>query len=739
MGKKKASVKKAAKAEEKAHKAAEKQTSVKKTSVKKKASVKKEKAPAVKKSSAKSNPAIVELDLDELVNADKLGNAGAIAHGLTHVEPRAPSPFANKQGRDALNQIGTDGYKEFQNTGTNANKQGRDALNQIGTDGYEEFQNTGTNVDKSARDALAAGTFNDTRQALKDSAAKLVAQQEAEDARKLRVAADAEAVRINAQGDAAKDSNDARAKMVAERIRKAALKKERDEQLAAERAEEAARVRSEKQAAADAKTAAKEAKKQAVLAEKADWAAQVKTIESKGLSVFEKNMALKALREVDALRKAEAAKIAAEEEVEAKREAKQSFMSRFQVPTGPVSKTAGDMTMARNRSARQNSTWSVPKSDGSRSGAHREPVRMPEFDPQKQYQANHKHLATNRRPVGKAKGVFNAINEDLDYEGISGFGELDLGTSIYVETLIWSFHNRKSVNDFLDMVKEIRDEGRQAEAYYQVFEIPADVAARSTPVPLRQVGNAYVPSSAIQVMTVAIGTTEQYTDLHRQFDMREILNHDTTPYSSTDIQAARSAKQLQNQRGIKQLTGTFYCMKPIADVKDVYDSWNSTPGVNIKFQLTKGLTVPGGIPTVTKYFSTSRDLLMSLGTHDSADNGASEAAMVWFEVIRSEYQKKVQPIQTGPLFKGIATPIDFAVRRSAKNFSSFGVHSTEAWLATKASIGADLAADMDGVSVRRLLFFGPGASRPDMAAYIATLKYAGLTATVLQPVQYALY
>jgi hypothetical protein len=49
-------------------------------------------------------------------------------------------------------------------------------------------------------------------------------------------------------------------------------------------------------------------------------------------------------------------------------------------------------------------------------------------------------------------------------------------------------------------------------------------------------------------MTVQIGTTEQFTDLHRAYDVRFILN------------GVRS-KGMEQQAGIKHLTGFFKCAK----------------------------------------------------------------------------------------------------------------------------------------------------------------------------------
>lgn len=548
-----------------------------------------------------------------------------------------------------------------------------------------------------------------------------------------------QAARLQAAKDKKSAEQAKRAAEAAERAAKAAMRKEREKEMKDRKAAEMEAFRkaeAAKRAEADAEASAAQEKKRA---EAAAWAKTVADVEAMDIGVWEKKTKLKELKEVLELRKAEDAKQEAEDEKIRQQEKKTAFMSRFQVEKAdPDVKSLGDATMARNKAKRGSSKWSAPKpmaaigeGAGGSSAAFSE---RKEFDPQRQYLVTSKHLATMRRPVGSKKAIFDAINEDLEEEHSSRQGEYDVAC-IYVETLVWSFPNRKSGNDFLDMMYEVVADDRQAEAFFQVYELPYEVEGASVSKGMRQYDNDYLPGSAdIRYLTVAIGTTEQYCDLHRIYDMRGILQADVTPWNES-ADAMRAATQLKHQRGIKHVTGTFNCIKKVASVGRVIDDWNQAENINIKFQVNKEVSVPGGWSTVSRFVGgTGENLLMSFGLYQSADKAGSDGALNWLQVARSEYQKVAPNIGEFVIFKGVKTPLDFETRESATNFSSFSMHSNKLWLKAKAKAKVSIDAEMEGVERCKRWFFGPGAADPDMAKYVAsTRSNAKVSASILTP------
>ena len=639
---------------------------------------------AKKKKKRAKTPVVEELDLDALLGGDEGGGTAAAAYGLGHVETKERTDYHH-------DQIGTSA----------ATLARREAAIALAEQNHDELRATSSTKKVTLEEKQAA---------------RLQAKREKEQKEKEKKAAEA-----------------------AERKAKADLRKQREQEMRDQKAAEMEEFRK----AEVARRAAEDAEMDAVAARKKRdkdlWAQKVAEVDAMDIGVWEKKTKLKELKEVDELRKAEEAKQEAEEAEVRRKEKKAGFLSRFTPEAAdPNAITLGDATLARNKAKRGVSKWNAPKpmaAIGEGAAAHKEPERRQEYDPQKQYLVTSKHLATMRRAVGSKRAIFDAINEELEEEHSSRQGEYDVAC-IYVETLVWSFHNRKSGGQFLEMMHEIVDDDRQAEAYFQVYELPVDIEGASIDKTMRQYDNDYLVGgeSSIRYLTVAVGTTEQYCDLHRIYDMRQILNADVTPWGES-ADAMRAATQLKHQRGIKHVAGTFHCIKKNDSVGRVIADWNKAENIDIKFQVNRQVSVPGGWSTVSRYIGgTGGDLLMSFGLYQSDGRAASDSAMNWLEVARSEYKKVAPNMAEFIIFKGIKTPLDFETRESDNEFSSFSMHSCPLWLKAKKKSKVSVDDEMASVTRCKRWFFGPGASNPDLKAYVAgTRSNSKIAASILTP------
>eukprot|EP00729_Bicosta_minor_P012120 gene12120-19563_t len=399
-----------------------------------------------------------------------------------------------------------------------------------------------------------------------------------------------------------------------------------------------------------------------------------------------------------------------------------SLHERFSKPTGPVTKTLGDGTIARNKMKRKSSKHAVdaPKPVTAVSS---EPVREEEYDPQKQYLVTSKHQATLMRAVGSKRHLFQQLADEVleEKQGMGG----GLQPTVYVQILTWSFYNRKSGSDFVKLMTEVSAHGLSATGYFNVFELPVEIESEAVPDVLRQ---------DVRYMSVAVGTTEQFVQLHSSYDLLFLLNSGKT-------------KQLEKQRGIKHLSGIYQCAKAGQVRADaIIEEWNKEAYCNIEVAINRKLAVPGGCETIAWYTGggdadvggSGNDLLLSVGMH-TLEPGVPDCADAfnYYDIVRGEYRRFAMPLSDNALFSGICTPIDFEYEHPHSSsgpvrFLSVSMHRASTWLDAKQAAGSDAASEMDGVSKRKVFYFGAGAHTSAMRSYVGRLQgIQGLSAGIL--------
>lgn len=238
----------------------------------------------------------------------------------------------------------------------------------------------------------------------------------------------------------------------------------------------------------------------------------------------------------------------------------------------------------------------------------------------------------------------------------------------------------------------------------------------------------------VRYMSVAVGTTEQFVQLHSSYDLLFLLNSGKT-------------KQLEKQRGIKHLSGIYQCAKAGQVRADaIIEEWNKEAYCNIEVAINRKLAVPGGCETIAWYTGggdadvggSGNDLLLSVGMH-TLEPGVPDCADAfnYYDIVRGEYRRFAMPLSDNALFSGICTPIDFEYEHPHSSsgpvrFLSVSMHRASTWLDAKQAAGSDAASEMDGVSKRKVFYFGAGAHTSAMRSYVGRLQgIQGLSAGIL--------
>jgi hypothetical protein len=261
--------------------------------------------------------------------------------------------------------------------------------------------------------------------------------------------------------------------------------------------------------------------------------------------------------------------------------------------------------------------------------------------------------------------------------------------------MVWTFFNLKAGEKFVNFVSKINKEGHQAEGYFQCFKLPGVQLG---------VGNEYHPAAKFQFMTVSIGSTEQYVNLHKLYDTRAVMN-------------AGRTTQTKHQVGIKSVVGTLYCMKDVAPIKTIFADWNTAEECNMQFIKVPGLSVAGGWSTVARFVrdTAAKEVLMSYTVRKSADVSKQAAIIQRSKDLAANYAKSAPQLSDLVVFKGVASPIDFAVV-VGDEVHSFGIHCAGHFLKTTAAVAGDFPVGVTSTE----LYFGAGVHAKDLKAMIIT-------------------
>lgn len=101
---------------------------------------------------------------------------------------------------------------------------------------------------------------------------------------------------------------------------------------------------------------------------------------------------------------------------------------------------------------------------------------------------------------------------------IDGHGSQPARLAVAVAT--WTLRGDVGVEEkFLRVMQNIVDDDRQAEAYYQLFKLPSNASATF------DLDKSYTAHSTdVHYLSVAIGTCEQFVELHGMYDIRSDIN-----------------------------------------------------------------------------------------------------------------------------------------------------------------------------------------------------------------------
>lgn len=489
---------------------------------------------------------------------------------------------------------------------------------------------------------------------------------------------------MNAKQSAAaiakKQASDAAAKESRARmleIQKAGKAKRAEEQAAAEAVAEA-------KAAADLavleeKAAAAEAAQQA----KADYAAKMKEIEASGATIWEKNKAKKALKQIEELRASEAAKEAKEAEKLAKKEAAAARLSW----TAPVVEAATPSDDELKQRKQKRRSWIKGESTTPVSVPKAEPT----FDPDEKYHKAGKHMNTMARPVKGRKTIFDHKEEEAREHTANVMQRADTTASLYTEVLTWTFANEKAASEYLTLKKQIIEDDLQAEGYYKVYKIADEITADGAP----GIGNGFMVGN-VRYLTVAVGTCDQFIELHRTYDIRTLLN-------------GKQTTQTKKQYGIQALEGWMVCQKTPTSVKDVTASWNSESWCNVAV-IDSPFLAPGGWRSVAKYAKKEgQDLLLSISHVRAETKAALSQFMMKENQYVDAYSKCAEDIRATALYKGVKAPVSLVASTGESSAFIFRMIGAFQHVGTVEEMESPAEDAVHGLAARTWYFAGPGA------------------------------
>ena len=485
----------------------------------------------------------------------------------------------------------------------------------------------------------------------------------------------------SAQALAKKQASDAAAKASRDRLaelQKAGKAKRAEEQEAAEAA-------AAEQAAAEAAAQEETSALAAIEAQaKADYEAKTKAIEASDTTIWEKNKAKLVLRQIEELRASEAEKAAKEAETLAKKEATAARLS-WTAPTVD-SKTPSEDELKQRKQKRR--SWVKGESETPVST----PEAEPEFDIDAKYHRVGKAHNTMARPVKGRKTVFDQKEEEAREHKANMMQRADITASMYVQALTYTFHNEKEASEYLALQKRIMEDDLQAEGYYNVYKLPEIVTADGV---RGGVGNGFMLGT-IRYLTIAVGTCDQFIQLHRTYDIRHLLNADQTV-------------QTRKQYGIQALDGWIVCQKAPTAVKDAISSWNGESWCNIR-QFDCDFNTPGGWRSVAKYAKRqNKDLLLCISNVSAETPAALAKFMVKENEYVSEYNKAADDIRQGALYKGVKSPVSLVQKTSGTSAVIFRMLGAFQHVGTVQEMETASEDTMVGLASRTYYFAGPGA------------------------------
>ena len=257
---------------------------------------------------------------------------------------------------------------------------------------------------------------------------------------------------------------------------------------------------------------------------------------------------------------------------------------------------------------------------------------------------------------------------------------------------------------FVQVLQSIRQSDYQAEAYYNVMELP----------PTTDIGEG----KKFNYLTVSVGTVAQYKQFHSTYDIRGLVNATVTPQTAKSV-------------GIKSVKGNLFIARKSAVLEGVVEDWNKSAYCDIAIHPIRKLNLPGGWATVARFVgdhrnsADSNDFMVSIATYQG-NKGAIASIKNQLEIFYLEYQGLAPQLAQSAVFAGMTSPIDFGVDVGANKFMTVNFSSSSIWLRAMAKSGKLTKADVDGIALAEMYFTGPGAYKPEMVQHTAALNSLGV-------------
>jgi hypothetical protein len=231
--------------------------------------------------------------------------------------------------------------------------------------------------------------------------------------------------------------------------------------------------------------------------------------------------------------------------------------------------------------------------------------------------------------------------------------ELNLG--MYVEVTVWTMRNEAAGEKFVSVMQSIVDDDRQAEAYFQVFALPS-----TCPLGARPGVSGSAGALERQYLVVAVGSCDQFVELHQMYDIRANINGFSGHLKSKST----------GQDNVKRHASHFYCLKSSSKIKSIASAWNQDKAYFVDVVETVQATCGGGWAAVSKFVeSLGDDMIVVVSKFVAAHEEEVEGIVDALESVREAYA-----VANG----GKSAPIDI-ITVTQEFVDTVGLYSAETW------------------------------------------------------------
>eukprot|EP00041_Stephanoeca_diplocostata_P034174 m.1148315 g.1148315 ORF g.1148315 m.1148315 type:complete len:328 (+) comp24475_c1_seq8:411-1394(+) len=324
---------------------------------------------------------------------------------------------------------------------------------------------------------------------------------------------------------------------------------------------------------------------------------------------------------------------------------------------------------------------------------------------EKQYSIGAPMVGTLRRRVGSKAYLFEQRKDEMDEENAETVDGSLSGT--YVEVSVLSFYNQKSADMYTVHLQSIVNDDREAEAFFELYPLKVDAQ------------NQY-NAGGISYLYVAIGTYQQFVDMHKQYDLYRASK-------GMIYEDAKIAKQMEDQNGMSACNSNVYVVKSHRALQDIASTWNQNPKFDMQIVVSRDVGVVGGWRTMQNFFQNNDNWIGVVGEFEFESFSDAKSFKLAAEKLSKQIAKRAAGLEK-EMLKGEIEPVNITYQSTDIHVEKTGIFSGTFW--------GDLAQQkFNKAKWCNIFVFGPGISSPEVNDKIAAINgEANASCTIVQSI-----